>query len=181
MAKAPKPFIFSEQTDFENGMNEWEFKSWMPDSREATSEVFQYPKSGPGQVLKIFADGRDDDGIIFIEKQFITPELTNHVQISWRFAQYSPKALIGVWPRVIYIGPKKDLAQKETQHEFVWLAGSQNVVYNPGDEEWATSFFSTKLPRKVKNIQISVGWKINWETKRESFIDMIRVEMPRVL
>ena len=62
--------IIIDITDFENGMNGWEFKSWMPKTRETSAAIVSVDGLRSKHVLQFDADGRDDDGIFFIQKSY---------------------------------------------------------------------------------------------------------------
>jgi hypothetical protein len=96
------------------------------------------------------------------------------VYLSWTFARLDPQATINAWPRVAYVGPPKDLANPQSQHDFTWLTGVDQTVPTAGPGDWNTQYHTT--PAKVSDVlQVCFGWKINWETERLSYIDRIVV------
>ena len=171
----PNPPKLLDFTDFENGLNGWSFKFWMPKEREAIAQI--KAESGYCQTngLRIFADGLDDDGIFFVEKIFTMTEPTTYAVVSWSFAPYDPNAPIGEWPRVVYAGPVKDLARQETQHEFVWLTNEDNLHTLPGAGKWNNHHYVEQWHESLYEIQVCIGWKINFETTREQFLDNLLV------
>ena len=60
-----QPFL--ETTTFDAGMGDWEFKMWMPEKRRAFAEIRKSPLPNRKNALYIHADGKDDDGIFFLE------------------------------------------------------------------------------------------------------------------
>jgi hypothetical protein len=160
-----------DRTDFEGGFNGWQFKSWMPNEREARAELVANAGVLGTPGVRIYADGRDDDGIFFLEKTIRLESRQSCVAVSWLFADFNPSQVIGAWPRVVYVGPPRDLARPETQHELVWLRGSDRLLHL-GDLHWNQQCYMQAAPA-VSEMQICVGWKIQFETERFSRIDSI--------
>ena len=164
---------FFDKTDFESGFGGWQFKYWMPATRSAHAEIgpnFGFSRSNG---VRFHADGQGDDGIFFLEKMFSIDPNPACVSLSWFFADFDPHTPINAWPRVAYIGRPRDLALQETQHLFTWLDGSDRLT-NLGDGHWNQRHYLQDIT-PMKEIQVSVGWKINWETERLSFIDNLVV------
>ena len=151
------------------GFNAWQFKSWMPASRSARAEIgatFGFSQTGG---VRFYADGQGDDGIFFLEKLFSVNSTISCVSVSWFFADFDPHTPLNAWPRVIYIGPPRDLALPDTQHEFTWLNGWDRIT-PMGDRHWNQQHY-LQVIAPSREVQVCVGWKINWETERQSFID----------
>jgi hypothetical protein len=158
-----------EVTDFETGFNGWQFKFWMPNKRIARAEI--EPTSGLLKTngVRFYADGRGDDGIFFLEKIFrVSPKLSC-ISVSWFFADFDPHTPVTAWPRVVYVGPPRDLAQPDTQHVFTWLTDVDRLTHL-GDGRWNQQHYLQNLSPCLE-VQVCLGWKINWETERVSYID----------
>jgi hypothetical protein len=165
-----KPII--DITNFEGGMNGWEFKSWMPNERQSSAKIIDEQGFKSRACLQFDADGRDDDGILFIQKRLKADKTDPWavVVVSWWF---KGPGVIGVtaWPRVVYLGPPKDLAQRETQHQFHWFQGQDNMVTCPDCNGWYQHTYKMSFPDGLDELQVCVGWKINWETLRTLYMD----------
>jgi hypothetical protein len=162
-----------DKTDFESGLNGWQFKSWMPASRSARAEIgANFGFSQTGGVL-FHAEGQSDDGIFFLEKVLNIDSKLSCVSVSWFFADFDPHIPINAWPRVVYVGPPRNLALPDTQHVFTWLTGWDRLVHM-GDRRWNQQHYLHILV-PGQQVQVCVGWKINWETERTNYIDNLVV------
>ncbi len=93
------------------------------------------------------------------------------VGVQWSLKQ--PPGEIGAWPRVIYIGPPKDLARRETQHEFTWLNVKDNLPSTtPG---WISHKYHATFDMGLDEVMVCIGWKINFESERTVFLDDITI------
>lgn len=164
---------FYSISEFTSDMEGWEFKSWMPNGRHA--HCSWVPSDGATHLgcLRFEADGRDDDGIFFVQTSIKADiqGLVHLVGVRWSFKQ--PAGEIGSWPRVVYIGPPKDLARQETQHEFTWLTAKDNVPSST--PEWIDHKFHSTFPEGLEEVIVCIGWKINFETERTVHLDNIRL------
>ncbi|MCI0695358.1 hypothetical protein L0337_25530 [candidate division KSB1 bacterium] len=61
------------------------------------------------------------------------------------------------WPRVVYVGPVKDLSRQETQHEIVWLINEDNLHTLPGVGNWNSHHYIELFPKSLYEVQASVG------------------------
>ena len=163
-------------SDFEAGMNGWEFKFWMPPGRKASMKIIEGEGFRSRHLLQFDADGQDDDGIFFIQKSF-----ASDVEGPWTWAFVSwwlrveGLTKLNSWPRVVYLGPPKDLAKMETQHSFHWFAGQDGLITCPTCGDWYGHMFKAEFSEGIDTLQVCVGWKINWETRRTLFIDDVLV------
>ena len=162
-----------DYTDFESGLNGWQFRSWMPNNRIANAEVLSDSGFLGTSGVHLYADGRDDDGIFYLEKVYRLSTDVTTIAVSWFFADFNPSTDINAWPRVVYVGPMKDLASPDLQHEFTWIMGTDNLV-SLGDGRWNEHHVIQQIKRSTE-FQVCVGWKINWETERVSYLDNLVV------
>lgn len=80
------------------------------------------------------------------------------------------------WPRVVYLGPPKDLAKRETQHSFHWFQGQDGMVTCPDCNGWYQHTYKLSFPEGIDELQVRVGWKINWETLRTVQMDNVLLQ-----
>jgi hypothetical protein len=163
-----------EWATFENGMNGWVFKSWMPKNHSATCTLREGPGFSSPNFLHFYADGTGDDGIFFIQKEIrgdIEGGIT-FVQVSWWFEPPDdPAQVVGSWPRVVYIGPQKDLAQEQTHYSFIWFEGTAGLSNHEGSRKWYNQAYRVKLDTPNEVLLVAIGWKINFESEREFLMD----------
>jgi hypothetical protein len=166
--------VFLETTFFDAGMEGWEFKKWMPSGREAFAKIKKSPLPNRKNALYLRADGEDDDGIFFIETR-IPADIEGGVStctVSWRFLLPSLD-LINQWPRVVYIGEPLDLARQDAQHKFHWFNGLDGLISCESCGSWRGHTYRVNFKEPLEEVMICIGWKINWETSREFYIDSV--------
>lgn len=163
-------------SDYETDMGGWEFKYWMPAGRDVRCRRMEGQGFRSRHLLQFDADGGDDDGIFFLQKSYVSD-----IEGPWKWAFVSwwikVEGLAGLnsWPRVVYVGPPKDLARMETQHSFHWFTSQEDLITCPTCGEWYSHIFKADFPEGIDTLQVCVGWKINWETRRTLFIDDVLV------
>lgn len=162
---------FYEVSEFTSGMDGWSFRSWMPNDRYARCSVSVDVGCLQKGCLKFEADGRDDDGIFFVQKTVKAPPSSpiHLAGVRWSFQQ--PPGTMGAWPRVVYIGPPNDLARMETQHLFTWLDGRHELPV--ATKSWLGHRYHAEIPPGLDEMQVCIGWKINFETERTVLLDDI--------
>ena len=111
--------LVSELTDFEQGLNGWEFRYWMPDDREIRSRIIDTGGFGSKHCFEVYADGTSDDGVFFLQKILTANKESPFVQaaIAWAFKAHKLGDTT-TWPRIAYIGTPKDLAIREHKDKF---------------------------------------------------------------
>ena len=114
-----------------------------------------------------------DGGEISINVTY-TPHIGPDGKVEGFFADFDPAVAINNWPRVAYVGRVRDLAQQQTQHDFEWFEGSDRLIHL-ADGKWNVQYYSTNLGKGLMEFQVSIGWKINWETIRSGYLDNISV------
>ena len=159
-------------SDFEAGLGDWKFKKWMPGSRAATCQVVANQGFRSKYCLQFDADGGDDDGIFFIQRN-IKADIEGPFQQAQVFWWMRGDALTGTtaWPRVVYVGPPKTLDRQDTQHAFHWFPDDTGLVTCPTCDGWYAHVYKAQFPQGLDELQVCVGWKINWETGRRLFMD----------
>ncbi len=160
-------------TAFDAGWSGWLLKYWMPNGREVKAQIMSCKGFARSRGVRIYADGRGDDGIFFLEKIFQTPSKIEFVSLSWFFAEFNPEETINQWPRIVYVGAVDDLARPDRQHDFEWLQG-RDLLTELGDKRWNIQHYVKRL-EPIEQFQVSLGWKINWETERMSYLDNLVV------
>ena len=158
-----------EVTDFETGFNGWQFKCWMPHKQIARAEIEPTARLLKTHGVRLYADGRGDDGIFFLEKIFRVSPQISCLAVSWFFANFDPHTTVNAWPRVIYLGPPRDPAQPATQHVFTWLTDGDRLTHL-GDGRWNQQHYLQNVSPCFE-VQVCLGWKISWETEHVSYID----------
>ena len=159
-------------TTFDSGWNGWSFKCWMPKGRIATADLGKSAGFGDTVGVRFQSDGLGDDGIFFLEKIFPATQASS-VLVSWVFAEFDPEKVINQWPRAVYVGPVCDLARGDRQDNFTRLERSDGLIHL-GDRRWNVQYHVASF-KPLDQLQISVGWKINYETERTSYLDNLIV------
>jgi hypothetical protein len=61
------------------------------------------------------------------------------------------------------------------QHDFMWFRDLEGISNLVPDQGWSQQALRLKLTSAVPTLQVSIGWKINWETKQEFWMDDVIV------
>lgn len=161
-------------TDFETGMNGWEFKFWMPTGRLAEAKLVDGKGYLSPHCLQMRADGSDDDGIFFLQKVLradIEGPFTR-AAVAWALWDETVGSTT-TWPRVAYIGEPQDLANQNAQKKFRWFHWEEGLSRSNG---WYGQMYRVDLDPGLDDLQICIGWKINWETPRTLLMDNILLQ-----
>ena len=162
-------------SDFEDGtLGPWQFKSWMPAGRKADVKVVALDGFRSKHCLQLEADGRDDDGIFFIQRT-LKADIEGPFHTAYLSWWMKGAALRGAtsWPRVVYFGPPKDLTKQDTQKAFHWFTYDEGLQTCADCAGWYAHFYKQDFPDGLDELQICVGWKINWETGRTLLMDEV--------
>jgi hypothetical protein len=166
--------LVSELTDFEQGLNGWEFRYWMPDDREIRSRIIDTGGFGSKHCFEVYADGTSDDGVFFLQKILTANKESPFVQaaIAWAFKAHKLGDTT-TWPRIAYIGTPKDLAIREHKDKFKFFRFDEGVSSCETCDGWLGQMYKLTLKEPLVQLQICVGFKINWETTRTVWVDNI--------
>jgi hypothetical protein len=147
----------------------------MPGNRAITGSINASRGFVGTAAFVVSADGRDDDGIFFLQKTFDNLEAASWAFVTWQFAPYDPAEDIGQWPRIAYLGPPRALALPDRQHDFVWFSIRDGLLSSRSELPWNRQCHLQIFQKPLQKVQVCVGWKINWETERELALDNIGV------
>lgn len=161
-------------TDFEHDMHGWQFLFWMPPERRASASLVTGEGFKSRGCLRIQADGRDDDGIFFIQLNLKADleGLWRNAAVSW-WLKGEGILEITAWPRVVYLGRPKNLARCETQNEFYWFKGQDGMTTCPDCDGWYRHAYKMFFPEGLEELQICIGWKVNWQAMRTLYLDQL--------
>jgi hypothetical protein len=164
--------IVYELTDFEAGMNGWQFKHWMPNGRAISGDIVDTDGFVSKHSFSVTADGHDDDGVFFLQK-ILKADIEgpfHQASIAWAFKPLMAGA-IQSWPRIAYIGPPKDLAILEHKDKFQFFNKDDGTSTCETCDGWHGQMYRRQFEDGLDAIQICVGFKINWEDTRTVFLD----------
>lgn len=161
-----------ELTDFENGLNGWDFKYWLPEGRELQHGIVDTGGFVSKHCYAVYSDGGDDDGVFFLQK-ILKADIESpfhNAGVAWAFKAHK-SGDVTAWPRVVYVGPPKDLAIRDHKDKFHFFHADNGTSTCETCEGWFGQIYKTTFDRGLEELQICVGFKINWETKRTVYLD----------
>jgi len=168
-----KPLKLSE--DFESGFGEWTADGDIPLDPNNPGHTMQWnitrvtdaAKSGQYSV-KLFIDGSQDDGTIWIEKRIATKR-NSQVQVRVSFQFYSDQESFNTIAAVVaYTGVRSP----ETEGDFA-VVGSANEV--AGWKEY--SLAAVADTGSSEELWVAAGISVRWEAHMTYLIDDVEIEV----
>jgi hypothetical protein len=155
------------QESFESG-----FGQWVPetDGRAPTASVTLSTEQAfdGSHSVRIFMDGRKDDGTTWIEAQFAGPPWAR-VRVNLTFQLWSPGAgVAGGWLVVGYAGT----GDPKAETDFTRL-GYTDVVAGWRPYHWGWTFRMDATGR----FRVALGTSVVWEVQKAHHIDSVRVDL----
>lgn len=158
------------QESFEEG-----FGGWEPDS-DGLARDWKITRI-PGDVgsrgcedgswcLSYYLDGRDDDGTIWVQRQFIVPP-NSELAIKMNFWLFNEvDSPVNAWPVVAYIG----LAEPAQEVDFTIVGHTQETV------GWNQYFHAQPVTSNDTGaVWIAFGISATWEVERTHLVDLVEV------
>lgn len=166
------------EQDFENEWNDWTTDSDVPmDPNNPGDEVAwnisrndQQALSG-NYSLKYQIDGRQDDGVIWIERSFsLDPNRNYHISLNYSLYSFSES-----FNKLIIVVGYINTTSPETEEDFDYSDG--RLGYGNDVAGWKGYHKSTQLKTdSSRNIWIGLGISVIWETELVYWIDDIIIE-----
>jgi hypothetical protein len=174
LAQASSAFAV-ERFSFEGGLQGWSRDHFIDCEQDPEPCVFNWRITRSTQQahdgntsLKMFLDGTNDDGTIWLERRFdVKPNSTTKVRI--RFWLWSEgQSDFNTWPVVAYAGR----ANPETEEDFTIV----------GQTDRRAGWSRYELVQEVTagssgRIWVAFGFGATWETPRTYFIDSVKVRL----
>jgi hypothetical protein len=151
------------------------FGRWVPDTdgRAPVSSVTLSTEQAFDGVrsVRIFMDGRQDDGTTWIEAQFVGPPGTR-IRVSLTFQLWSPgSGVAGGWFVVGYAGN----GDPEAEADFTRLGYTDVTAgWRPYHFGWT---FRTDASGRFR---VALGTSVIWEVQKAHHIDSVRVDLVTV-
>jgi hypothetical protein len=167
------PQIIKE--DFENGFGEWAADADVPLDPNNPGHLVEWSITRSTEVassgqysLKLFIDGRQDDGTIWIERK-IAVKKNAKIKIDISFDLYSEQESFNTIAAICaYAGIRKP----ETE-EYFSVIGSANEVTG-----WKRYSFTTDVDAGFsEEIWVALGISVRWETHMTYCIDNVEVKI----
>jgi len=163
--------------DFEEGFDGWTADADIPLDPNNLGHFVEWNITRSNDVahsgqysLKLFIDGRQDDGTIWIERK-IDVKRNSHVKIKTSFMFYSESESFNTIASICaYAG----IRNPEVEENFVVL-GSANEV-----EGWKNYNYTAYLyTGSSEEVWVAIGITVRWETYMTYYIDDVKVEIER--
>ena len=164
---APASAATVVQESFENG-----FGQWRPDTDgrapTATVTISGEQAFDGAKSVKIFMDGRQDDGTAWIETQLSGPPLAR-LRVTLSFQLWSPgQGVAGGWVVVGHAGT----ADPEAEADFTRLGYTDVVAgWRPYVRGW------TIRTDRTGKFWVALGTSVVWEVQKFHFMDSVRVDV----
>ncbi|GAA0936715.1 hypothetical protein [Virgisporangium aurantiacum] len=151
------------------------FGPWVPDTdgRAPTSSVTLSTDQAYDGVrsVRIFMDGRKDDGTSWVEAQFVGPPM-RQVRVNLSFQLWSPgSGAAGGWLVVGFAGT----GDPEVETDFTRIGYTDVVAgWRPYQAGWT---FRTDATGRFR---VALGTSVIWEVQKAHHIDAVRVDLVTV-
>ena len=162
--------------DFEDGLADWTAGFDLPDdpNNPGNLVVWEVVPSDErvfagDRSLKLFIDGRQDDGTVWLAGEFPSyPRQNTDVNVNFRFWSPFKGGFNNLAFVVGYVGPKEPRAERD----FKLLTPIVEVG------EWDLLSFSFSVPpNKAESVWVAVGFTVTWESEQTYYIDDVVVEV----
>jgi len=148
---------------FESGLGSWEADAHMPEGRWWTVTRTQEAAFDGEWSLAFTADGRSDDGTVWIVRESRLPVGTWNIGLDFWF--WSRGSDVNNWRVVAYIG----IERPEVEADFT------SVGY-AGIEGWSSyAHEATLVLDTPTTVYVALGYSINWETIRTHYFDKVTI------
>jgi hypothetical protein len=153
---------------FERGLRGWERDHQIDCEQDPEPCTFNWrivrsteQAKGGTTSLKATLDGTNDDGTIWLERQFDIRGRTT-VEVSfWLWSE--TEADINTWPVVAYIG------RQNPEHE------TDFTIVGQTDRKAGWSRYTLTRTVSGRNVWVAFGFGATWESERTYFLDSVRV------
>lgn len=160
---------------FENGLGDWMTDADVPQDPDNLGHTVEWDIACVSDIshtgnrsLRLFIDGREDDGTIWIERK-INAKRPSGTKVKISFELYSDSESFNTIAAVCaYVG----LRDPEFEGDFVVLGYANEV------EGWKHYAYETTLDvDQINEVWIAIGISVRWETMMTYYIDEVNLEI----
>ncbi|WP_018349822.1 hypothetical protein [Longispora albida] len=122
--------------------------------------------------LKFYLDGLNDDGTLWVRKQFARPDTTAQYKVEVSFWVYSgQQSNFNTWPIFAYIGSTAPAAEEDFT----------SVGQTDGPVGWAKYTHVAYIqPEAGATFEVAYGLSATWEVQRDYYLDNAEVKIYQI-